>query len=184
MTKAMKKPEAPQLPVCVDLDGTLIFTDVTWETLSKFVMQYPWKVFHLIGWLTLGRACLKHNLAEHIQIDVKRLRYNKALIEYLKNLPHDEVYLVTAADQKMGKAVADHLGIFKDVIGSDGETNLRAQAKADHLVERFGEKNFIYAGNSHDDLYVWKHAAAAIPVNTSEETRKLLGHMTVEVIEV
>lgn len=171
-------------PLCIDLDGTLILTDVTWITLFSFLKKYPWKCLCLLEWLVQGRAVIKRQLAEHVPLDVESLRYNKALISYLKAQPHSEIYLVTAADHKMAQPIADHLGLFKEVIASDGKVNLRAQTKADHLVERFGEKKFIYAGNSRDDLYVWKHAAAAIPVNTSPSTRRKLSMMKVKLIDI
>jgi len=41
-------------------------------------------------------------------------------------------------------------------------------AKAEALVERYGERGFDYLGNHRVDLPVWKHAAGAVVVNASE----------------
>lgn len=182
MIKALTKTKF--LPLCVDLDGTLIFNDVTWVSLGIFIQRNPLKIAHLLGWIMKSRALLKHELAQAVDLDANNLKYNKKLIDYITDQPHEEIYLVTAADQKMAQAVADHLGLFKGVIASDGATNLRAQAKADKLIEIFGEKQFIYAGNSRDDLYVWKHAAAAIPINTNADTDEKLKLMKVDVIKI
>ena len=73
--------------------------------------------------------------------------------------------LVTAADFRMAQPVADHVGLFGDVLASDGQTNLRGRAKGARLAERFGERQFDYAGNSRVDLPVWGRARRAIVVN-------------------
>src|SRR6185312_13929181 len=59
---------------------------------------------------------------------------------------------------------ADHLSIFDEVIASDGRNNLGGAAKAAALVERFGSKGFIYAGNASTDVAVWREAAASVVV--------------------
>jgi len=68
--------------------------------------------------------------------------------------------LATAADRRIAQKIADHLSIFDEVIASDGRNNLGGAAKAEALVERFGSKGFIYAGNASTDVAVWREAAA------------------------
>jgi len=65
----------------------------------------------------------------------------------------------------VAEKIASFLGIFEDVLGTDGEINLIGEAKAGRLVSLFGEKGFDYAGNSMQDLRVWRHARRAIVVN-------------------
>ena len=55
----------------------------------------------------------------------------------------------------MAKPIAAHIGLFDDVMASDGKINLRNAAKRDALTKRFGERGYDYAGNSTDDLGVW-----------------------------
>lgn len=175
---------APSLPLCIDLDGTLILSDVTWITLRLFLKRYPLKIFSLLFWFIQGRARLKYQLSKHISLDPKTLTYNQKLIEYIRSYTGTEIILVTAADRHIADAVARHLRIFTDVMASDGYTNLRAQAKADALIHRFGEKNFIYAGNSKDDLQVWKHAAVAIPINTNYCVDRKLERLKVKILHI
>ncbi len=72
--------------------------------------------------------------------------------------------LATAADSESAKRVADHVGLFSEVLGSDGHTNLRGANKAAALTKKFGERGFDYAGDSRVDLPVWQHSRSAIVV--------------------
>jgi apolipoprotein N-acyltransferase len=75
--------------------------------------------------------------------------------------------LATAFDQKGAMLVANHVGLFDEVLASDGKTNLRGKNKLKVLTKRFGERGFDYAGNSSTDLAVWRGAREAIVVNAS-----------------
>lgn len=73
--------------------------------------------------------------------------------------------LCTATDATIAQAIADHLGLFDEVIASDGSTNVAGAHKAQALRERFGQGGFDYAGNAAPDLPVWAQARKAIVVN-------------------
>ena len=75
-----------------------------------------------------------------------------------------QVLLVTASDQGTADAVAGHVALFDEAIGSDGENNLKAERKAELLASRFGVGGFQYVGDSSADLPVWKAANEAIMV--------------------
>jgi len=161
------------VPLCVDLDGTLVHTDTLHELIIALVKKNPLHLFTLIFWLCRGRAYLKQQISEKVFLDVKTLPYNKNLLEHLK---HERtrgrtLILVTAADVKVAKAVADYLGIFDEVLASDGRRNLRAHTKRDALIDRFGKNGFDYAGNSTDDLAVWSAVRYAIIVNASQKVK-------------
>ena len=68
----------------------------------------------------------------------------------------------------MALPVANYVGIFDEVLASDGKTNLRSANKLKTLIEKFGERGFDYAGNSSADLAVWRGAREAIVVNASQ----------------
>ncbi len=162
------------LPLCVDLDGTLIRTDTLQETILKFLWQWPHKVFHLAWWLIKGRAFLKQKLAQYIDLQLYELPVNEEFLDWLrseKNIGR-KLILVTASDEKPAKAIADALGIFDETLASDGQTNLRAHAKAEALIKRYGQDKFVYAGNSKDDLKVWASSAEIIAVNTPQNILK------------
>jgi 4-hydroxybenzoate polyprenyltransferase len=158
------------IPLCVDLDGTLIKTDVLWESLMQLLKRNPLWLLVVPIWLLRGRAALKKQIAERVELDPATLPYHQPFLEYLKT-EHAQgrmLILATAADQRLAQSVARHVGLFHDVIASNGVTNLRGKNKGRALAERYGKKAFDYAGNSSVDLPVWQQARRAIVVNSNE----------------
>ncbi|MDO4231463.1 MAG: UbiA family prenyltransferase [Lautropia sp.] len=155
----------------VDLDGTLIHTDMLHESALKLLRDRPLQTLQIPSWLSRGKAVLKEELASRVKVDVGTLPYNHELIDWLKSQRENgrSLVLCTASDQSIAQAVAAHLGIFDEVIASDGSNNLAGTKKAEALIARYGDKGFDYAGNSGADLDVWKHARQAIVVNASAE---------------
>ncbi len=167
-TANSEAPEEDQVPLCVDLDGTLIQTDLLIEgtfaviTNRRLVGKWP-------RMLATSRAGLKRNVAALAPLDVSILPYNRTLLAYLREqkAAGRKLVLATAADQHVAQAVADHLDLFDEVIASDGERNLKGEAKAQALVARFGPQGFAYAGNDSCDMPVWRAAQSAVVVNAS-----------------
>jgi 4-hydroxybenzoate polyprenyltransferase len=168
------------LPLCVDLDGTLIVTDSLHEALAVSSRD-PLSFARLFATLRRGKAAFKQQAYALAGLDAESLPYNPQLIDYLREQKSRgrHVYLVTAADELLATAVAERIGLFDGVISSDGIANLRGEAKADALVERFGRQGFCYAGNDHTDLAVWRVAASAVlvgaPASVAARVRKSLG---------
>ena len=163
------------VPLCVDLDGTLVRTDTLVETALSCLFRNPLALFRLPSWLAAGRAVLKQELAARARIDVALLPYNENLINFLRQEKAGgrKIVLATAADKQIALAVADHLGLFDEIIASDGVRNLKGETKAAVLVDRFGDRGFWYAGNDRADVAVWSRAAASIPVCASSNLTKL-----------
>ncbi len=155
------------LPLCVDLDGTLVRSDTLHETFVSASIQLR-RPSGLRSLIAKGRAGLKRHLAQYASFDARTLPYNEELLEYLREqkAAGRRLVLVTGADHAIADAVNQHLRLFDDVIASDGTVNLTGRAKARELVSRFGEKGFDYAGNGRPDLVVWRSARAAVLVNT------------------
>ncbi|CAM4091070.1 UbiA family prenyltransferase [Paracidovorax anthurii] len=155
------------VPLVVDLDGTLILTDMLHESSLQLARTAPWQVLALPLWLARGKAVLKRQVAERVRMDAATLPYHPPLVAWLREQKARgrRIVLCTASDQALADAVARHLGCFDLVMASDGARNLAGTAKAEALVERFGERGFDYAGNSRADLPVWRRARAAIVVN-------------------
>ncbi len=159
-------PAASDVPLCVDLDGTLVRADLLVEGLV-YLLTSRRAISALPQLLTADRALLKRRVAELADLDPATLPYNEALLGHLadEKARGRRLVLATAADAKVAHAVAEHLGIFDDVVCSDGARNLKGDRKAEALVARFGEGGFDYAGNDRDDLAVWRHARRAVLVN-------------------
>lgn len=163
-------------PLCVDLDGTLIYEDVIWVSWKNLIKSDFKKCFTPLLWFMKGRAYMKHQLALHSFIDPSKLTYNKELLCFLKKCKDDQIHIVlaTAADEKFATTIANYLGMFDTIIASDAKCNRRAGVKAQTLCMRYGEKGFTYIGNSYDDLKVWQHAKFAICTNLSLKARIFL----------
>ena len=165
----MNSLSASNLPVCVDLDGTLIANDTTWLAVRLFVQRNVWQAHHLLAWLWRGRAYLKQQLASRVQLDIANLPYNHEVMQLITAYQQqgNSLYLVTATDQRIAQQVCAHLKFFDGYYASDGTCNLRHQAKAALLCQTFGASKFIYIGNSRDDLAVWQQAHSAVVVSDS-----------------
>ncbi len=171
------------VPLCVDLDGTLVRTDTLDESFLGAIRRDPLSLSRVPGWLAGGRAQLKRQLAEAAPPRPEGLPYNEELLAYLREQRASgrRVVLATAADGEIADAVAAHAGCFDEVIASRNGTNLKGRAKRDELCRRFGEKGFDYAGDSPADLEVWAGAREAILVGVTDSTRRAVQALGVPV---
>jgi 4-hydroxybenzoate polyprenyltransferase len=156
----------PNRPIVVDLDGTLVKTDMLVENLFLFLKTFPFRFFLIFFWLVKGKAALKRNLADAILPPVIDLPYNQDLLKWLEiqKLQGTSLVLATASDLRIANAVASHLNIFSQVLGTEFR-NLSSNAKRNALVERYGERGFDYVGNSKADIAVWKSSEKIYVVN-------------------
>ena len=160
--------------IAVDLDGTLTLTDTLHESALCLLRDSPLSVFVLPFWLLGGKAALKAKVADHVDLDITTLPYNGALIEWLKEerAAGKRIVLSTATDIRVAQAIADHLGLFDEVLASDGATNNAGTNKRAALEAKYGVKGYDYAGNSAADIAVWAGARQAIVVNASDAITK------------
>lgn len=170
----------------VDLDGTLIRTDLLIETAFAYLGRYPWRLFFVLGWALRGKAFLKHRLAEAVDIDASTLPYNRAVTEHITAAQRNgaRVYLASASNARLVRAVAEHMA-FDGWFASDQAVNLSAETKAARLVETFGSKGFDYIGDTRADLAVWKQASVALFVGRPRGllARLRSSHDNVETLE-
>jgi len=151
--------------LCVDLDGTLLDSDILYESLLVLLARNPLYLFLLPFWLLQGKAALKRQIAARVTVDPRHLPYNARVLELLRSTSQRPRVLCTASDHLLVAPIAAHLELFEQVIASDGERNLSGSRKAQALVDTFGERGFDYAGNGTVDLAVWDRAAGAWVVN-------------------
>jgi len=160
-------------PLAVDLDGTLIHTDLLHESVLSLIKYKPYLVFALPFWLLKGKALLKQRLANEVNINISTLPFNYELIDWLraqKNLGR-KIILCTASDSSFAYEIAKHLDLFDTVLSSQGINNLSGENKAAALCDTFGTKQFDYIGNSTTDLKVWAKAQNGIVVSNSKTLR-------------
>jgi 4-hydroxybenzoate polyprenyltransferase len=155
------------IPLCVDLDGTLLSTDTLIESLVALLKRDISALFSAPIWLFKGRAGFKARVADRAALDVSTLPANEVFLAWLveQHAAGRRLILCTAANAGIAQKVADRFGIFDSVIASSESVNLGGRTKARHLVELFGKGGFDYAGNDSSDVHVWKVARHAIVVN-------------------
>jgi 4-hydroxybenzoate polyprenyltransferase/phosphoserine phosphatase len=144
---------ATEVPLCVDLDGTLVKSDTLVDTVLVLARQNPRSVLQFPKWIAEGKASFKRKVSLLASIDVVHLPYNQPLLQYLRQQHAEgrEIYLATGADTLLAERVAAHLGIFAGVLASDGSVNLTGHNKLAVFRERF-PRGFCYIGNARPDV--------------------------------
>jgi 4-hydroxybenzoate polyprenyltransferase len=172
------------MPLVVDLDGTLIRSDLLIESFFTAIGRNPLVIGDVTHAAFRGKAALKELLASKGEAEPARLPYDDVVLSMIRAAREEgrDVYLASASNWRHVKAVADHLGIFTGWIASEAAINLSGVRKAAVLVERFGDGQFDYVGNDRVDLEVWQHAAQAISVRASANTRAALARLHPDVI--
>src|SRR5579862_7102621 len=156
-------PDSP-VPLCVDLDGTLLLSDSLVESFCQLLKKSPWVILLAPVWLLRGRANFKSQVARRVQLDVRHWPLNPEVLEFVQAAKNQgrKVVLATSADNRIASAMQERLNLFDEIISSDGAVNLSGKAKAAALEKRFGAQKFDYLGNSVSDLPVWQIARAAL----------------------
>jgi 4-hydroxybenzoate polyprenyltransferase len=193
----MQRPHTPPpaadphiLPLYVDMDGTLTPSDTLYESVMLFVQSSPLNLLRLLAWLALGKAGFKQRLADAVRPEPGRLPYHEDFLQFLRSehARGRSLVLASAADVRIVREVAEHIGVFSDALGTEGGPNLSKDNKraaiAAHALAA-GHTQWAYAGNSADDLAVWRGSAQAVAVNTPTPVlRQLrLQHPEVQVFE-
>jgi len=153
--------------IFVDLDGTLVRTDLFLESVLVLVKQNFLNIFQIIFWILQGRSVAKARVASLVAIDAEHLPYEAALIDYLKEKKKQNkiIVLATDSDKIYADSVASHLGFFDKVLASDGKNNLKSKNKLAAIRKMVGNEDFIYAGDSYVDRPIWQAASSNIFVN-------------------
>jgi len=160
--------------LCVDMDGTLLATDVLWESLLIFLKANPLNVLLLPLWLFKGKAFFKRQLAQRVVLNPALLPYREDVLNFLKRERESgrEIILATASDQHVAEDIANYVQMFSAVLGSDGERNLSGPRKLKALEEYLGDKSFDYMGNASNDVSLFQAAHRAILVHPSSRLLK------------
>lgn len=155
--------------LCSDLDGTILIGDSFWESVVSLVGAHPWYALLIPFWFLRGKAALKHEISQRVQLNTSTLPVREELIEFLRQqkLRGRKLILATGADRKIACAVAEHFGFFDVVLASDGVTNLTGEEKKAAILEIVRGDPFDYIGDAKDDIPAWNAASTAILVGPS-----------------
>jgi beta-phosphoglucomutase-like phosphatase (HAD superfamily) len=100
------------LPLVVDLDGTLIRSDLLVESAFAHLGRHPAGFGKLLGALFRGKAAFKAHIAAATEIDAAHLPYNRQVIELIEaaRAAGRPVYLASASNERYVSAVGAMAG--------------------------------------------------------------------------
>ncbi len=158
-------------PLVVDLDGSLIKTELPWETFLSVLVHHPFQLLKIfLRKIKNNKECyVKIELQKWAELSLEHVPFSKKFLEYLKKEKANgrELVLCTGSTQVYANKIQEITDLFDSVWGSTLGTNLVGRKKAMFLVGKYGEKKFDYAGNSFADLKVAPYARQFILVNPS-----------------
>ena len=150
----------------VDIDGTLLRTDLLYEAAWQYLKFAPWRIVFLLRAAVRGRAPLKVFLARNARFDPAILPYEQALLDHLarRHARGDRITLITASHWTYARHIAKHLALGGSY-GSSSRTNLKGHAKLAKILRLNAGRPFAYAGNSAVDRPIWAASDRRILVN-------------------
>ena len=75
--------ENDNVTLIVDLDHTLIDTDLLLLSSLGVLLKRPWLIGHYFFWLSKGKGFLKDQLVRRFEINITELPYNENVISYI-----------------------------------------------------------------------------------------------------
>ncbi len=174
------------LPLYVDLDGSLIYSDLLLESFLLLVKKNFLYIFATPFWLLSGRANLKHQIAMRVDLQTDVLPYNNNFVTYLEREKASgrQLTLISASNQKLVSQVAEHVALFDNAIGSSDKLNLKGKEKLNQIEKFSNPDGFVYAGDSESDLPIWAAAKEALLINCTESLRIKLSTCNAEITSI
>lgn len=159
----------PTVPLCVKLEGVILWNGTTAELALALLRHRPLMFFAMLGWLFLGRTKFRERVVQSVEIDPATLPYRRATLNLLwrEAATGRDIILVTCGEPRVARAIANHLGVFTDIIEVERGETPPGDATALELCGRFGSGDFDYAGNGRGDIPVWRTARRSVLVAPS-----------------
>ena len=175
----MSVPTNQPIPLCVDLDGTLLRTDMLLESILLLLKQQPISVLLIPLWLLKGKSHLKTQLAKKVDVNNKSFPYNPDVVSFIKSQSTQrDIVLVTGTHIDIANKINQDCRLFNVVEGTTEQTNLVGGNKLRWLMDNYGEKGFDYIGNDKADLKIWPHARLALAVSTPNGIHKSIPNVS------
>lgn len=149
------------IPLVLDIDGTLLKNDLTHELILRGTFKRPWKIYTIIKLALTSKPALKLWLVEQGGADIcpETLPYHDEIITLAKAAKGQmrEVILCSGSQERLVSPLVDHLDWVDAGFGTTPTYNMTSENKAAFLQNRY-PLGFDYAGNSSQDFAVWKTA--------------------------
>jgi len=159
--------------IYVDLDGTLVKSDLLVEGIFALIKQQFMLIFMLPFWLLKGKAYFKNSIFYHVDFDFSALPYSSEFVDYLKRERSNgrKIILATGNCLAVAEAVQRNLPIFDGIMATE-EVNLTGPTKLEKIRQHAEGQPFSYAGNSSVDQEILEAAEEPVLVNPTSALRK------------
>jgi 4-hydroxybenzoate polyprenyltransferase/phosphoserine phosphatase len=157
------------VPLVVDVDGTLVRSDLLWEGLMQVALRRPARLRHLPAPLLRGRAAFKAAVAAASELDVDHVPLEPATLALIERARAEgqPVVLASAAHEAQVERLARRIGVDQ-VFGSTATENLKGAVKLARIRTQY--PTFDYVGNDYADVPLWNEARRAFAVNPAGAT--------------
>ena len=121
------------MPLVVDVDGTLVATDLLHEAALQFIARHPFQTFRILGWLIAGKAHLKAQLADRVTPGIETVPLRQEVVSLIRHAQAEgrAVYLASASDRRYVESLAERIGGIAGCFATDDGANLAGEIKAD-----------------------------------------------------
>ena len=153
----------------VDMDGTLLKTDMLWEQVA-ILLRNPLKLLIAFFMILKGKTafksyCLRHAGIPHphllpIHGEVLRIMQD----HHAKGIP---IILATASMLEIAIEVKKAFPIIDECLGSNNTINLKGENKAAAIFDHAMGRDFAYIGNDHADFPIWDKASEVFYIGSS-----------------
>tara|TARA_Y100001958_G_scaffold103282_1_gene71915 strand:+ start:1396 stop:1938 length:543 start_codon:yes stop_codon:yes gene_type:complete len=166
----------PSLILAVDLDNTLIKTDMI-NVGIKFMLKYKIYLFPKLLWilLTKGKPHAKKFLYDKTAFSIKDLAFNNSVVNFIKlnKDKYQQTILISGSYYKYVNAVATYTNLFDSSVGTTEDINMVSLNKVEYLNNKYGKIIFDYIGDSIKDIPIWEVARTAYVV----KNKNILNHI-------
>jgi len=159
----------------VDLDDTLLSTDLLWEAITELARRKPLLLFAVPFVALGGRVRFKRWLSRRIEPSWELLPINEGVLSFVREARASgrTVVLATAAAAPWANKIAERLGCFDHIMGTT-TSNLSGRTKLDLIRRTFDGASFDYIGDRSVDIPLWRAAERAYIVGEpSRYTRRI-----------
>jgi 4-hydroxybenzoate polyprenyltransferase len=157
------------IPLVVDVDGTLVRSDLLWEGLIRVALRRPDRLVGIAFALLRGRAAFKAAVAGASRLDMDHIPLEPATVTLIEQTRSEgrPVVLASAAHESQLDRLAQRVGADR-TFGSSATENLKGATKLARIRSHY--PTFDYVGNDDADLPLWNEARRAFAVNPNSGT--------------
>jgi len=158
---------ADNVPLVIDVDGTLLRTDLLYETFWAALGHDFLATLLVLLRCWTSPARLKADLRRIAEPEIELVPVRDSVLDLALGAiaAGRPVHLASGSDQGLVDAVAQRFGFEREHFGTQADRNLTDATKAAFLDAKFGPQGYDYAGNSWADLKSWKNARQIIAVS-------------------